>query len=358
MNLIVALFALMATTPTATTQSEAAPPPIALRVAVVVDPPFVTKADDGTYCGFTIELWERIASDLGATCTYTACASAPELIDAVSARKCDVGVGDITITRARNQLVDFSHPYFDSGLRVMINQNRSSSFARLWRGLSEHGYVALAGIATAALLVATGVVTVINRSLDASFPRAWHAGLAESFYHVTSIAMTGKSNHKGFPGPLGRVLAGVWIVCGVALVAFITSSVTSVMTAESIRSEISGPDDLARKTVGVMTGSTGLELARQRGWETSEFAELERAVSALVARDIQAIVYDAPVLQYYDNSHPELPITEVGPLFDTQKYGFVLPQGSPHRIAINIALLKLQESTFAEKLRARYFGNP
>lgn len=358
MNLIVAFFALMVTVPTAATQSAAPAAPTALRVALLPDPPFVIKEGDGTYSGLAVELWERIALDLGVTFFYLPCNTPSELIEVVSTGKCDVGVGDISITHARFGKIDFSHPYFDSGLRVMINESNRHSFTRLWQGLSERGYLALAAIASVVVLFATVLLTLVNRRFDETFSRHWHTGLAESFYHVMSVTMTGKSNHKGLPGPLGRVLAGIWIGCGVALVAFITSSITSVMTTESMRSEISGPNDLAGKTVGVISGTVGVELARERGWDTQEFAQLESAVSALVAREIQAVVHDAPVLEYYDKSHPEMPIKEVGPLFDTQKYGFALPRESPHRTAINIALLKLHDADYVERLDKQYFGNP
>jgi len=77
----------------------------------------------------------------------------------------------------------------------------------------------------------------------------------------------------------------------------------------------------------------------------------------LVGRQIDAIVLDAMTLQWYDNSHPELPITEVGPIFEKKSYAFALPIGSPLRHEINKSILKQNESGFLETLRKNYFGD-
>ena len=79
-------------------------------------------------------------------------------------------------------------------------------------------------------------------------------------------------------------------------------------------------------------------------------------MDALVGRRIDAIVLDAITLQWYDNSHPELPITEVGPIFERKSYAFALPIGSPLRHEINRSILKQNESGFLETLRKHYFG--
>ena len=77
----------------------------------------------------------------------------------------------------------------------------------------------------------------------------------------------------------------------------------------------------------------------------------------MTKRYIDAIVYDAPALEYYDEHHPEQPVTEVGPLFDRQVYGFVFPLGSKLRWKVNGELLKMIENESLEKLRIQYFGN-
>ena len=85
-------------------------------------------------------------------------------------------------------------------------------------------------------------------------------------------------------------------------------------------------------------------------------AVLRDAVRALLKREIHCIVYDAPVLQYYDNAHPELPVSEVGPIINKAPYGFAFAPGSPLRIPFNRTLFALEEKGFVNTLHAQYFG--
>ena len=129
------------------------------------------------------------------------------------------------------------------------------------------------------------------------------------------------------------------------------------MTANQIRSQINGPDGLPGKTVGTILGGAWGTYCRNANLDTQEFNNIDGAVQALVQRQIIAIVYDAPILRYYDNFHPELPITEVGPIFQEKKYGFALPMGSPLRRAVNEQLLELTENGTILRMNSKYFGD-
>jgi polar amino acid transport system substrate-binding protein len=182
-------------------------------------------------------------------------------------------------------------------------------------------------------------------------------GLSESFYHVVSLATAGKANHKPVvSGAAGNWLAALWLICGVTTVAYITSSITSVMTINKIHGQINGPSDLTGKKVGTVTGSNAAAYCHGAGLNTQEFPDIDSAVKALAREQIDAIVYNSWTLRYIDKQHPELPITEVGPLFEPRKFGFALPQGSPLRMPINLTLLKLSEGGYLQQIGSEYFG--
>ncbi len=327
-----------------------------IKVGVYVDEPFVT-ADGKAYRGFCIDLWKEVAADLGRNSQYIAFASIPELLDAVSTGKADVGVGGTFVTEKRLQTVEFSQPFLNGGLQVMIHEKRGSSLLKLWNGLKESGHLEIFAIGLAAILIASIILTMAERRWNAEFHTDWANGLAESFYHVVSIAMTGKSSHKGLPGPWGRVLAGIWIAFGVGVVAYITSTVTSIMTVNRLEGYIKGPQDLPGHRIAVIPGTVGAQYCADRRLLTSPFPTLTDATTALVNRQVDAIVHDAMTLQWYDNSHPELPITEVGSVFDKKPYAFALPIGTPLRHDINRSIVKQNESGFIETLRKQYFGD-
>jgi ABC-type amino acid transport substrate-binding protein len=90
--------------------------------------------------------------------------------------------------------------------------------------------------------------------------------------------------------------------------------------------------------------------------DVQAFGTMDQALDALLNGQVSAIVSDAPVLEWYDTARPDLPITVVGPVFDTQKYGFGLPQDSPLTRPISNAILRLQDKGTLDALRIRYFG--
>jgi len=90
-----------------------------IRVAVKPIEPFVITRD-GNLTGFSIDLWEDVARELGAETEYVVVSTVPEILEAVSAAKVDAGIAAITITSDREKVVDFSHAFYRSGLRIAV----------------------------------------------------------------------------------------------------------------------------------------------------------------------------------------------------------------------------------------------
>ncbi len=327
-----------------------------IKVGIIIAPPFVMKTPDG-YSGVAIELWQDIAAKLGLSYRYTQLPTFKALLSAVTDRQVDLAVMNVTITENRLQTMDFTQPWFDAGLRVMINQNRHDNVWDIIQELWVTGHIQVYLWMFAVILVATALLTLIDRRFDDEFPREWHKGFADSFYHVMSIATSGKaSTHKQLFGVFGRIMAGVWMVFGVGVVAYVTSSVTSVMTVSSIAHDINSVADLPGKEVGVVEGSVGESYALNSALSTQSYPTLHAAVQALLKDRVAAVIDDAAVLEFYDHSHPELPITEVGAIFQPSKYGFAAPLGSSLVRPISVEIVADQEDNVIERLRAKYFG--
>lgn len=250
----------------ADTSTPAASPAKTVKVGLYFEAPFVmkTKTGDG---GYAIELWDQIAASQGWQSEYVTANTVPELIAMTRNDKIDIAVTDMFITADRVKQVDFSHPYFDSGLQIMIDEDRHPGMLDLLNGLASSGHLRIFAIGGILIIVATLILTYIDRRFDPHFHKEWFSGLAISFYHIMSATFTGKSEHRNLiTGPLGYVAAAIWVAAGITIVAYITSSITSVMTANQIRSQINGPEDLPGKTVGTILGEQGKLTAEVRTW--------------------------------------------------------------------------------------------
>lgn len=326
-----------------------------LRVAVAGEEPFVVKGPP--FSGVAVDVWEKIAAANAWTFQYTFFPTVDDGIQAVAAGKMDVLAGNVSITKDRLSQVEFSQPFFRSGFQIMVAEARPHSVARLGEDLLDITKMQVFWYVVGAVIALTVFVFLFERRHNPDFPKQRREGLAEAFYYVISLALTGKSTYKGFPGVLGRLVMVAWMILGIITVAYVTSSITSSMTLEKLGSRISGPQDLPGKTVAVVSGSTAAHYLRNKGVTIFPTADFASAVEAMIQHKADAVVDDAPVLQSYDFSHPELPITEVGPVFAPQNYGFALAIGSPLRMPLNQALLDLGESRALIGIFHEYFGS-
>ncbi|MGK9050296.1 transporter substrate-binding domain-containing protein [Neorhizobium petrolearium] len=338
-------------------QAQDRPPSEApVSVGVYVSPPFVARDGDG-FGGMAIELWEAAAKPLNFAYSYREYPTFGALVGAVQRGEVRAAVSNLTITKDRAEQVAFSQPWYDAGLRIMVAESEEAGFWQVVGGLERAGHLRAMAWVLFVIVISTILLAVFYRRFDRDFPRTWHEGLAESFYEVMSVATSGKITRQNMLGWIGRVSGGLWMVCGVAVIAYVTSSVTSVMTALALTHHINSLADLPGRTVGVLSGSVAEAYSQQLGLSTRPFADLQSSVDGLRAGQVDAVVGDAPVLEYYANSNPGVPLSVVGAIFHPDKYGFAFRRDDELGHQVTLQILAQQETGALEALRRKYFGN-
>lgn len=91
-----------------------------VRVLVDEDPPFVMR-DGGRWSGWAIDLWTEVARQVDIEWEIVGEGNADEHL---ATGRADVGLGDISFTRERATRVDFTQPFFHSGVRILVLRNR------------------------------------------------------------------------------------------------------------------------------------------------------------------------------------------------------------------------------------------
>jgi len=113
-----------------------------INVAVRHAPPFVYQKIDATtgeprLKGISIDLWERVAREIGVDYQYV-CKGLSDTLQLLESGGIDMAVSPLTITKAREQVFDFSHQYFNSGLVFASSPNESSfNFEKAFNTLSN-----------------------------------------------------------------------------------------------------------------------------------------------------------------------------------------------------------------------------
>jgi ABC-type amino acid transport substrate-binding protein len=331
-----------------------------VKAGVHISPPFVMNRDEEVYTGMAVDLWNSISESMGLSTEYIRYRSVDELIRALETKAVDVVVTNLTVTHQRAKVLTFTYPWYDAGLRIMVNTQTGNSF---WGEMRKNGrmgsYFLIAGI----LIMLSLALTTLRHASDPRGSRNWKDSFSSNFRTIIAAAVSGNIPEGVFVGKHKRnrwiwdLIAGIWMLCGVAMIAYTTSTVTSVMTTVSLsNTEIQGLYDLAGRRIGALRGSASEKYLQDLGYETMSFNDIDEAAQSLMGNHIYAVVADAPVLEYWTHIHPGARVKVTGDLFHPDKYAFAVSPGSDLSEAISVQLIRLYEDRSIQKLRYNYFG--
>ena len=125
---------------------------------------------------------------------------------------------------------------------------------------------------------------------------------------------------------------------------------------QRLRSTIHGPDDLPGKTIASVSGTVAGDYLAQRGLQFVSVNDGPAAIRMLTQGEVQAVVFDAPTLQYWAARQGNGVVQVVGPIFRQEKYAIAVAEGSPLRKPINQALLEIYEDGTYDKIYAKWFS--
>jgi ABC-type amino acid transport substrate-binding protein len=325
-----------------------------LTVGVYVSRPFVIPMTDGTFQGMAVELWETIGKSLGISSKYVQYRSLKELLEATERKDVDVVLTNLTVSHERAARLAISYPWFDGGIRVMVSKKQKSTvFDELLHSERIKIYLWLSGL----MIALTVLITLVRRRIDRGFTREWKTGLAKSFHGLIRSAKSDEKSLGYFFGWVGYILSALWMLAGVFLIAYVTSTLTAAMTSVYLHPRINSLRDLPGRTIGVVTGSVTSEFLHSMGIATKDYAGVAEAINALYAQELEAVVAPAPVLEYWAATKPEMELAVVGDLFHPEKYAFAANGAhSDLMYAVSLEIIKRHDNGDLRLLKNKYLG--
>ncbi len=355
---VVLCVSLIGVAPTATAEPETD----GQSVTVAIHPlePFVMQTSDGELTGFSIDLWNEIAKQLGRPTDYLDTGDVRGQLAAVADGRADVAVGGISLTSEREQSFDFSQPTLDAGLQIIVPVAHTRPSVP---GLG--GYLDLLLSRTMLIwLAAAVVITVIpahifwlveRRSAQPVVARSYLPGIVQSFgWGIGSLV--GK-NSASATKTMTKALAILWGFAGIVFVAFYSANLSATLTVAKLDAKVNGPADLYGKSVATVEGTTAADFLRGMGIDATETRTIEDSYHLLREEDYDAVVFDAPVLRYYVAHRGEGVAVVAGPVFQEEDQGFVLSVNSALRKPVNQALFRLREDGTYTLIKEKWFGD-
>lgn len=327
-----------------------------LQVASVERQPFVVERGTG-YIGYSIELWDAVADELGFEYNLTVYDTFPQMLAQVEQNEADLAIANITITAEREAVMDFSHPIYLSGLQIMLPSQTRTGLGNIPRAIINSGILWVIGGAILILLIVAHLIWFFETGDEREFNDSYRAGIWDAFWwSVVTITTVGYGD-KVPRSISGRVVALIWMFCSMFLLSIFVAQVSNIMSDSVFRSNIEGPADLPdyrvatieRSTADQYLGELGIRQIMRYEAPDEMFADLESGV-------VDAVVFDAPVLAYYEAHEGAGKVKLLGSIFQPEQFGIALQQNSPYRERINQALLKLSENGTVEEIHSRWFS--
>lgn len=325
-----------------------------LRIMTVTRVPF-SMEENGEQSGFSMDLWHALAEDLGwSSYTISRVDSFSEMLGAIEKGEADAAVANISITANRELVMDFSQPIFEAGLQIMTHADGGQ--VSMWSAiLSRDMLLAIAG--AFALLFGGGMLMwYFEKHHQDYFNMPARKAMFPAFWWALNLVVNGGFEERQPRSPLGRVFGVFLVISSLFLVSVFVAQITAALTVEAIQSNVVGIGDLYGKTVGTVENSTAADFLERRDLRYTGFANPTEVIEAFENDDVDAVVFDAPILAYYVTHEGKNKARLVGPIFLPENYGIALPTSSPYADQINHSLLKLREDGTYDTIYRKWFG--
>jgi polar amino acid transport system substrate-binding protein len=338
-------------------QAQLATPPGSgkeLIIATKEAPPFVIKQADGTLHGISIDLWRRIADRLHLRYQFSEQQTVQDVLAGTAGGSFDAAVAALTVTAARDRVLDFTQPFYSTGLGIAVPVTESR-WQSVSRALFSYGFFQAVLVLVGIAVLVGFVIWLLERSKTEHF-KGGAKGLGTSLWW-SAIAMTQAGAAQNAPATLpGRIVAVGWMIASVIVIAVFTAGITSTLTKRELQGAVHDANDLRSARVGAPSGSAPADYLDHQRISYRGFAGPKEGLKALQTGAIDAFVYDKPLLTWLVMRDFSSTLRVLDVTFDNQNYAIALPKGSALREEITLPLLEETESRWWQQTLFQYLG--
>ena len=197
-------------------------------------PPFAFKREDGTWDGISFALMRRLSNDLGFDYRIEE-RTLDGLFTGLEEGQLDLSIAALTVTPEREERVDFTHPFYTTGLAIAVPKQREPAWRRVVETVVSPVFLQLiVALALIQLGVGSLVWALERRANPDQFPDQPTRGIASGFWWATVTMTTVGYGDKAPKSALGRAVALVWMLASMIILASVTATIASSLNFSAV----------------------------------------------------------------------------------------------------------------------------
>lgn len=326
------------------------------RVGVFLAPPFVIQNEDGTLSGVTIELWNEIAKRNNLFFDYKIYPNnINKLIEEIQADSLDFGMASITISSERERYVDFSQPYYSTYMTVASSMKQKSSVSVIIETFFSWEFAKSVLMFVFVLFVFGAASYFLERRHNEYFNDNIGKGLFDAFYFQVMQFSTVGFGDIYAKSTVGKLLTIFTILLYMLIGAALIGQMSTALTVNHFESGIESIYDLKKLKTGTIKSSTSQTFLDEHNIKYYQYNSVSNGLIAIESEELDALMYDRPVLKYYLNGMQNDEINLLDEDFGAQQhYGIMMKHRNPLKEKINIDLLHITETDSWKEVLNKY----
>uniref|UniRef100_A0A673YSE2 Glutamate receptor n=1 Tax=Salmo trutta TaxID=8032 RepID=A0A673YSE2_SALTR len=325
--------------------------------------------------GFCIDILKRLAKIVGFTYDLYLVTNGKHgkkidgvwngMIGEVVGQRADMAIGSLTINEERSEVVDFSVPFVETGISVMVSRSNGTVSPSAF--LEPYSPAVWVMMFVMCLTVVAVTVFIFEFFSPVGYNRSLSSGkkaggstftIGKSVWLLWAIVFNNSVPVENPRGTTSKIMVLIWAFFAVIFLASYTANLAAFMIQEEYIDTVSGLSDKKfqhpteqyppLKFGTVPNGSTEKNIRsnypgmhhymvkyNQRG--------VEDAINNLKTGSLDAFIYDAAVLNYMARKDEGCKVMTIGSgkVFATTGYGIALHKNSRWKRPLDLALLQL-----------------
>ncbi|TSK14808.1 Glutamate receptor ionotropic, NMDA 2C [Bagarius yarrelli] len=286
------------------------------------------------------------------------------MIGEVFYKRADMAIGSLTINEERSEIIDFSVPFVETGISVMVaRSNGTVSPSAFLEPYSPAVWVMMFVMCLTVVAITVFIFEYFspvgyNRSLvNAKEPGGPTFTIGKSVWLLWGIVFNNSVPIENPKGTTSKIMVLVWAFFAVIFLASYTANLAAFMIQEQYIDTVSGLSDKKFQKPQehyppfrfgtVPNGSTERNIRSNYPDMHSHMTKynqkgVEEALNSLKTGKLDAFIYDAAVLNYMAGKDEGCKLVTIGSgkVFATTGYGIALQKDSRWKRPIDLALLQ------------------